>query len=250
MAVITKEADLAKLRTSGQISAQALAAVAAIATPGVTTQILNDEAERVIRQAGGQPAFLGYQDFPATLCTSINDEVVHGIPSAKRVLADGDLVGLDIGVNYQGLFSDTAVTVGVGRVPEQGSTLMARTKLALDCGLAAVRPGARVGDISFAIEQFLKPFGYGIVRQLTGHGLGYAVHEPPSIPNFGEAGTGQVLEVGMVLAIEPMVTIGGYEVVTAEDGWTVVTKDHSLAAHFEHTILVTPDGCEIITQIP
>ena len=247
MANITNPQELELLRMSGRISAAALEAAAALVRPGVTTQELNDEAERVIRQMGGQPAFLGYNGFPATLCTSINDEVVHGIPSSKRILQEGDIIGLDIGTNYKGLFSDTAITVPVGAISQAAQHLLDRTKAALDAALDVVKAGVRTGDIGAAVENFITPFSYGIVRQLTGHGLGHAVHEGPAIPNFGEAGTGTVLKAGSVIAIEPMVMLGDYEVETLADDWTVVTKDHSLAAHFEHTLIITPDGYELIT---
>lgn len=248
MAIITDQAEIAKLRVSGQIAAAALAAAQAMVKPGITTQALNDAAEKIIRQRGGRPSFLGFQNYPASLCVSINDEVVHGIPSTQRVLAAGDIVGLDIGVDYQGLFTDMAVTVPVGNIDQRTALLIERTQMALMHGLGRIKPGAKVGDISAQIEASIKLFGYGIVRQLTGHGVGRAVHEPPPIPNFGPTGAGPVLEAGMVLAIEPMVTLGGYEVETVADGWTVKTKDHSLAAHFEHTVIVAADGCEIITQ--
>lgn len=247
MAVITAPVEIAKLRRSGRIAAQALQTVIASVRPGVSTADLNAIAEQAITTQGGRPSFKGYEGYPNGLCTSINDEVVHGLPTADRRLQSGDIVGLDIGVDYQGLFSDHAITVAVGRVADKVQRLLNDTRQSLAIGIAAAVVGRRVGDISAAIEEFLKPRGYGIVTQLTGHGLGYAVHEPPVVPNFGQSNTGAPLVVGMVLAIEPMVNLGTANVVTADDGWTVITADHRPAAHFEHTVLLTAKGPEIIT---
>lgn len=247
MAVITAPDEVANLRRSGRIAAQALQAVVAAVKPGISTAALNAIAEERIVALGGRPSFKGFEGFPSGLCTSINDEVVHGMPSVARLLKDGDLIGLDIGVDYQGLFSDHAVTVAVGSVPERIRALIDDTRRSLMAGIAAARPNARVGDIGAAVADALRPGGYGIVTQLTGHGLGYAVHEPPTIANVGKPGTGPLLVPGMVLAIEPMVNLGGPEVTTAADGWTVVTVDHAPAAHFEHTIIITDGAPEIIT---
>lgn len=248
MAIITSSEEIAKLRRSGQIAAQALQAVAKAVKPGVSTAELDQIAERAILAAGGQPSFKGYEGFPATLCTSINDEVVHGLPTSDRRLRAGDSIGLDIGVIYQGLYSDHAITVPVGQIDETHQRLLDDTAAALNLGIDAARAGQRIGDIGAAINAFLAPKGYGIVTQLTGHGLGYAVHEAPSIPNVGQAGTGPIIKTGMVLAIEPMVNLGSPDVVTTKDGWTVKTADHQAAAHFEHTVLITAAGAEIITQ--
>ncbi len=247
MAILTAAADLVKLRTSGRILTAALEAVVAAVRPGVTGAELNQLAENLIRKPGGQPSFAGYQGFPAGLCVSTNEEVVHGLPSGKHSLREGDIVGLDLGVNYQGFYTDQAVTVPVGQVSAEAARLVADTRQALQIALDQVQPGRRVGDISAAIQGWLEPRGYGVVRQLTGHGVGRAVHEPPPIPNVGTAGNGPELVVGMVLAIEPMVTLGDWHVRTKPDGWTVVTEDGRLAAHFEHTIRVTTDGYELIT---
>lgn len=244
---ITAEKEIAKLRISGQILAEALASVAAAAIPGVTGADLNRLADQTIRQRGGTPAFAGYQGFPAALCVSINQQVVHGVPDTKRKLRSGDIVGLDLGVNYQGFFTDQAVTVPVGKVSAEADRLIADTRQSLQIGLDQVRAGAHTGDIGAAIQTWLEARGYGVVRQLTGHGVGRAVHEPPPIPNVGTAGDGPVLEAGMVLAIEPMVTLGDWHVKTDADGWTVVTADGSLAAHIEHTIRVMAKGYELIT---
>lgn len=248
MAVITSPEEVTKLRRSGRIAAQALQHVVAALRPGVTTAELNDIAEQAILQAGGKPSFKGYEGFPAALCTSINEEVVHGMPSQQRVLKDGDLIGLDIGVVFEGLYSDHAVTVAIGKIDDQRQRLLRDTLAALMIGIDAAKPGQRIGDIGAAISAFLKPKGYGIVTQLTGHGLGHAVHEAPSIPNVATAGSGPAIVPGMVLAIEPMVNLGTADVVTADDGWTVVTADQQPAAHFEHTVLITEHGADIITE--
>lgn len=248
MAIITASAEVTKLRTSGRIAAQALQAVIKAVQPGATTAELNAIAETTVVELGGEPSFKGYEGYPFGLCTSINGEVVHGMP-ANRKLADGDIIGLDIGVNYEGLFSDHAITVGVGKVDDRKLKLIADTAEALRLGLQAIKPGRHIGDIGAAIEAFIRPRGYGIVTQLTGHGLGYAVHEPPSIPNFGKSGIGPEILMGMVLAIEPMINLGTADVVTLDDGWTVATADHQPSAHIEHTVIVTKRGCEIITQL-
>lgn len=248
MAIITSDHDLTKLRQSGAILAAAMARVMVAAKAGVTTIELDAIAEQAIRGRGGRPSFLGFQDYPASLCVSINDQVVHGIPSQTTKLADGDLVGLDLGVDYEGFFTDHAVTVGVGRVGKDAQKLLDATAQALTIAIAAIKPGRHIGDIGAAVEASIRPYGYGIIRQLTGHGVGRAVHEAPSIPNVGQAGKGPEIVEGMVLAIEPMIAAGDWHVVTLDDGWTVATADHRLAAHFEHTVLVTATGAEIITK--
>lgn len=247
MAIITSPVEIAKLRRSGQILAAALRATVAAVKPGVTTMELNAVAEQAIRAADGQPSFLGYQNFPAALCVSINDEVVHGIPRTDKTVHEGDLVGLDLGVVYEGFFTDHAITIGVGMITTEDQRLLDDTKESMMIGIKQAVPGKRIGDISAAIQAHLDQKKYGIVRQLTGHGVGRAIHEEPSIPNFGRPDSGPMIVPGMVLAIEPMVTRGGWTVETAPDGWTVVTTDHSHTAHFEHTILVTDNGPEIIT---
>lgn len=247
MAIITAQDDVARLRRSGKIVAEALRVTAEAVRPGITTAELNAIADKAIRSHGGTPSFIGYQGYPAALCTSVNTEVVHGIPSETKVLADGDIIGLDLGVIYEGAFTDHAITVGVGKISKEDQRLINATKEAMMVGIAAAIVGNRIGNISAAVEASLKPRGYGIVRQLTGHGVGRAIHEEPSIPNFGAANAGPLIVPGMVLAIEPMVTRGGWAVVTEADGWTVATADGSRAAHFEHTILVTADGPEILT---
>ncbi len=247
MAVLTSQADLTALRRSGKILADSLRATIAAVRPGISTIALNEVAENTIRELGGRPSFLGHRNFPAALCVSINHEVVHGIPRADRKVQTGDLVGLDLGVVVGGIFTDHAVTVGAGTITTEDQRLLDDTREAMLVGIAQAISGKRIGDISAAIQAALDAHGYGIVRQLTGHGVGRAIHEEPSIPNFGRANTGPMIVPGMVLAIEPMVTRGGWAVETADDGWTVVTADRSRAAHFEHTILVTDGDPEIIT---
>lgn len=249
MAVLTDQKEITALRRSGQIAAEALAAAIQAAKPGVSTLALNDIAEQAIRQRGGTPSFLGFDGFPASLCVSINHEVVHGLPTADRKISAGDIVGLDIGVVYDGIFSDHARTIAVGNISTAARQLLNDTEQALMDGISRASVGATTGDIGAAIEASLKKGTYGIIRQLCGHGVGKAVHEAPQIPNYGKPGSGTTLKAGMVLAIEPMVTVGGWEVQTAADGWTVVTADGSLAAHAEHTVLVTDAGPEIMTAL-
>ena len=250
----TKE-DIEILREGGRRLAEVLEQVRLAVKPGVNTKELDLLAERLIRDGGDTPAFLNYKPdgasyaYPATLCVSVNSEVVHGIPSAKKVLKEGDIVSIDLGLKHRGLFVDHAVTVPVGKVPKKVSDLLDTTREALFCGIDEARVGNKVGDISHAIEQFIKPRGYGIIKELAGHGVGYEVHEDPYVPNFGKKGTGARLEAGMVLAIEPMVNEGSAAVFVAEDDWTYKTRDGKRSAHFEHTIVITEDGPEILTQL-
>lgn len=240
--------EIANMRISGRMLAQVLAVLAEQIQSGMTTQDLDDIARAELKKLGGKAPFLGYQGFPATLCVSVNEEVVHGMPG-ERVLSEGDIVGLDFGVDYKGMITDSAITVPVGSVSPQAQKLIEITKKSMMAGIGAVKAGARVGDISAAVEAVLKPAGYGIVEDLAGHGVGDSLHEEPWIPNFGKAGKGPVLEAGMTIAIEPMATLGSKKVRIAKDRWTVFTKDYSLAAHFEHTVLVTEKGSEIMTEL-
>jgi methionyl aminopeptidase len=227
-----------------------LAALAAAARPGVTTADLDAMAEDLIRRAGGVPAFKGYRGFPATLCISINDEVVHGIPSRTRALRPGDIVSLDVGAKLDGYVGDSAVTVAVGEVPESTRRLLRVTREALDRGIEQVRVGGRLSDVSHAIQSWVERHGYSIVREFVGHGIGQRLHEDPQIPNYGEPGRGPKLAEGMVLAIEPMVAEGRPETRVLADGWTAVTRDGSLAAHFEHSVAVTAAGPLILSASP
>ncbi len=248
MIVIKSQEDIRTMREGGAILAEVLHEVARHAVPDADTLSLDRMAQDLLVARGGTPAFKGYQGYPASLCVSINNEVVHGIPSREKKLRDGDVVGLDLGVLYKGFYTDMAVTVGVGKVSRTARRLIEVTRQALERGLRKVRAGATLGDIGNAVQSFVEKKGFGVVRSLVGHGVGTEVHEDPPVPNYGEAGTGAVLKAGMTLAIEPMVTVGDYAVSTLDDQWTVITDDGSLAAHFEHTIAVTERGYEILTR--
>lgn len=237
------------MRTSGQLNATVLTTLKEALKPGMTTKDLAEIAKREIRGTGGIPTFLGQYGFPDVICISVNDEVVHGIPSAKRVVKAGDLVSMDFGVTYDGMITDSAVTAIVSGADNPKTTkLVDSTHAALMNGISAIQGAVRVGDIAHAVEAVLKPH-YGIVRDLVGHGVGHELHEDPNIPNYGRAGTGPLLKPGMTIAIEPMATLGDFRVYVDVDGWTVRTEDRSLAAHFEHTVLITEDGHEILTKL-
>jgi methionyl aminopeptidase len=240
--------EIATMREAGLVVAAAIAAVRAAVEPGVTTRDLDRVAEKVIRDAGATPSFLGYHGFPATLCLSVNDEVVHGIPGS-RVIAEGDVLSIDCGAIVGGYHGDSAVTVCVGDVPEDVRAMVSVCEEALRRGLDAVRDGGRLSDIGAAIESYVRPFGYGLVEEYTGHGIGRALHEDPSVPNVAPRGAGRGLKLqpGLVLAIEPMVTLGSRLVRLLDDDWTVVTQDGLPAAHFEHTVAITDDGPVVLT---
>jgi methionyl aminopeptidase len=215
--------------------------------PGVTTADLDRTAEKLVRAGGGEPAFKGYRGYPCTLCASVNEQVVHGIPSS-RALNDGDIISLDMGVKLSGFYGDSAVTVPVGRVSEEAATLLRVTRESLEKGIEQVRLGGRISDIGHAIQEHVEAHGFSVVREFVGHGIGAALHEDPQIANYGEPGRGPRLAEGMVLAIEPMVNVGRPAVRVLGDGWTAVTKDGSLSAHFEHTVAVTKNGPLILTR--
>jgi methionyl aminopeptidase len=245
--------EIQRLRTSGGILAEVLRRLAGALEPGQTTGYLGDMATRELAALGGKPSFLGYQPdrsvrpFPATICISVNDEVVHGIPG-ERVIQEGDLVGLDFGVDYEGMLTDGAVTVVAGGKPTPAQRrLLDATRQALELGIAQVREGARIGDISHAIEQRLRRDKLGVIEELSGHGVGHKVHEDPVILNYGRAGTGMRLKAGMSVAVEPMATLGRRDIMVDSDGWTIKTVDGSLGAQFEHTVVVTENGYEIVT---
>jgi len=246
-------AEIERLRVSGGMLASVLRYLEKILEPGQTTGFLNEQAEQELKRLGGTSSFKGYvpargvPPFPAVICISVNDEVVHGVPGKRRIEA-GDLVGLDFGVNYEGMMTDGAVTVvaGAQATPAQ-QRLLTATREALDLGIAQVRPGGRIGDISHAVETRLRRDKLGVIEALSGHGVGHQVHEDPLILNYGRAGTGMRLKAGMSIAIEPMATLGTHEVEVAPDGWTIKTADGSLGAQFEHTVLVTDDGFEVVT---
>ena len=233
--------ELKRMDRACAIVHDAIEAAARAIEPGVTTDELDRIAEKVIREAGARPAFVGYRGYPKTLCVSVNDEVVHGIPG-KRKLAAGDIVGIDCGAVVEGYFGDAARSFPVGKVRTEASRLLADTQEALARGIAAARPGARISDIGAAVEEFAAPRGYGIVREFVGHGVGTALHEEPQVPNYGPGGRGPVLKEGMVIAIEPMLNLGTSRVSVQRDGWTVKTQDGKWSAHFEDTIAIGSDG--------
>jgi methionyl aminopeptidase len=239
--------EVQAIREAARLVARTLDMLAREVRPGVTTAELDRLAEAFILEHGGRPAFKGYRGFPASICPSVNDEVVHGIPG-PRALAEGDIVGVDVGVEKDGYYGDAATTFAVGRVSEEASRLLQVTREALMRGVAQAKAGNRVGDISHAIQSYVEAQGFSVVRSLVGHGIGRHMHEEPQVPNYGAPDRGPRLMAGQVLAIEPMVNIGAPEVVTQADGWTVVTKDGSLSAHFEHTVAVGPEGPEILSR--
>jgi len=240
--------QIAAMREAGLVVARTLGLVAAAVRPGVTTADLDALAEAEIRAAGAIPSFQGYHGYPATICTSVNDEIVHGIPSPRRSLREGDIISIDCGAIVGGWHGDAAVTVGVGAISAGDAALLQACETALWRGLAQARAGGRLGDISHAVEASVERSGrYGVVEEYTGHGIGSAMHMDPPVPNYGRAGRGPRLRPGMALAIEPMVMRGGPETVQLDDGWTVVTADGSRAAHFEHTVAITSDGPWVLT---
>lgn len=236
------------MRRASRVVAEVLAQLKSRVKPGVTTAELDKFAEQRVRELGATPAFLGYRGYPATLCVSINEEIVHGIPSPKRVVREGDIVSLDMGAVAGGFYGDAALTVAAGEVSAPARRLMEVTRVSLEKALSAVKAGARLGDVSHAVEAYALANGMAVVKEFTGHGIGRRLHEEPSIPNFGRAGTGPVLKAGMTLAIEPMLCLGKADVVVKNDGWTAVSADGSLAAHYEHTVAVTEDGCDILSS--
>lgn len=239
--------EIARIRDACRLVHAILRELAAAALPGTTTAELDRLAEARTRAAGAEPAFLGYHGYPASVCISVNEEVVHGIPSPRRVLREGDIVGLDFGVVLAGWYGDSAITVPVGPPAAPAARLLEVTSGALAAAVDAARPDRRVGDLGAAVQAHVEPLGFSVVRDFVGHGIGRRLHEPPQVPNFGVPGTGARLRPGMVLALEPMVNAGGFEVETLDDGWTAVTQDGSLSAHFEHTVAITEDGPEILT---
>ncbi|OQA09752.1 MAG: Methionine aminopeptidase 1 [bacterium ADurb.Bin374] len=243
-------AELGLMQENGGILATVLEGVKLLVNPGVTTYELDRFAEDAIRKAGAVPAFKGYRGYPSTLCCSVNEQVVHGFPSKKRKLQEGDIISLDIGLKRGGLFSDMAVTLPVGKASDAVIRFLEITEKSLREGIKQARPGNRLGDISNAIQSYVEHRGFSVVRDYVGHGIGHRLHEEPALPNFGPPHVGPRLEVGMVLAIEPMVNMGAYAVRVLDDGWTVVTEDGSLSAHFEHSVAVTSDGPRVLTNLP
>ncbi|MFC1964557.1 type I methionyl aminopeptidase [Chloroflexota bacterium] len=248
MSIIIKSAEeLAAMRQAGRIVATILERLARQVRMGMRTEELDIIAAKELERLGAKPSFKGYRGFPANLCVSVNDEIVHGIPG-KQVLRAGDIVSLDFGAIFMGFQGDAAVTVGVGEVDPQAKQLMEATDGSLKAGIAAARPGATLGDISAAIQNHAESRGYSVVREYTGHGIGREMHEEPQIPNFGSPGTGPVLKKGMTLALEPMLNAGDWRTQVGNDHWTVLTADGSLSAHFEHTIAITDDEAEVLTK--
>jgi methionyl aminopeptidase len=242
--------EIAVMRDAGRIVSEILDELEKMVAPGVTTWELDQVAEGLIHKKGARPAFKGYLGFPSSLCASINFEVVHGIPSKKRKLVPGDLMKLDFGVVYKGYYGDSARTVPVGVVSAEARALIDATRESLNEAISTVVSGNRIGDIGHAVQSFVEPKGFTVVRDFVGHGIGKKLHEQPQIPNFGERGTGMRLRPGMVLAIEPMVNAGTHKVEILEDDWTAVTLDRKLSAHFEHTVVVTENGPEVLTRPP
>ncbi len=247
MIVCKSPAEIGRMRAANALVADVLAELATMVAPGVTTLDLDGEAERLVRAAGAEPAFKGYRGYPCTLCASVNEQVVHGIPS-PRALVEGDIISLDMGVKLNGFYGDSAITVPVGRVSDEAATLLRVTQESLEKGIAEVRLGGRISDIGHAIQQHVEAHGLSVVREFVGHGIGSALHEEPQIANYGEPGRGPRLAEGMTLAIEPMVNAGRPAVKVLADGWTAVTKDGSLSAHFEHTVAVTKSGPLVLTR--
>jgi methionyl aminopeptidase len=246
----TKE-GIARMRDVCAIAADTLAALKPLVKPGITTQDLEEAGRDIIAKFGAKSACFGYQHgshrYPAHTCISVNEEVVHGIPSFKKVLREGDIVSLDIVVSYNGYIGDNAFTVPVGKVSKEVEKLLRITRESLDLAVKAAQVGNRIGDISHAVQSYVESHGFSVVRDMVGHGVGQTMHEPPEIPNFGRKGTGEKIRPGMTLAIEPMVNLGGYRTKTLSDGWTVVTTDGAPSAHFEHTVLTSEDGPQILT---
>ena len=249
MVVLKTSRELGIMKEACSIAAGALQTVGNAVEAGVTTAELDALAEKYIRSRGGVPNFKNYHGFPATACISINNEVIHGIPSKSRKICAGDIVSVDLGAKFQGYHGDNAATFACGDVSEEAKRLMSVTRDALYEGIKAARAGSRIGDIGFAVQRTVEAAGFSVVRQYVGHGIGTQLHEAPEVPNFGTQGRGIRLLPGMTLAIEPMVNAGGFDVKVLPDGWTVETKDGSLSAHFEHTVVITPDGPKIMTLV-
>ena len=250
MAVVLKSSrEIEKMHRAGKVVREVLELVRSRVKPGATTLDLENMAEKRIEELGAKPAFKGYHGYPCVLCTSVNSEVVHGIPSAKRTLKEGDIVSVDCGAVVDGYYGDAAITVPVGqKIDPDTARLLRVTEESLKSGIAAVKPGATLGDIGAAVQSVVEAEGFSVVRDFVGHGIGFNMHEDPQVPNFGEAGHGMKLRAGMVIAIEPMVNAGGPDVRVLKDGWTAVTGDGSMSAHFEHTVAVTATGSMILTD--
>jgi len=249
MIICKSPAEIEKLRTSGTLVRRVLGEIRDQVRPGITTWDLEQFVVRRLKDVGAKPAFKGYRGYPCCLCASLNSEVIHGIPSNRRKLAEGDILSLDLGVVLNGYVGDSALTVPVGAINESAQRLLKVTEEALELAIAKVRLGNRVGDVSSTVQEYAERNGYSVVREFVGHGVGKALHEEPQVPNFGQAGHGPVLKEGMVFAIEPMVNTGGPEVRVLDDNWTAVTADGGLSAHFEHMVAVTRNGPDVLTRV-
>lgn len=242
--------EIDNMRVAGKMLSTVLQDVKNYALAGMSTKDLSDHAAAKLKVLGGKPTILGYHGFPEVMCISVNDEVVHGIPNKYSILEEGDIVSIDFCVTFNGMITDAAISFIIGKADADAQKLLVITERALMAAIDIVKPGVRVGDISSAVQKVLDSGGYGIVRDLVGHGVGHEMHEDPNIANYGHVGSGPVLKAGMTIAIEPMATMGGWQVKQDDDGWTIRTKDKSLAAHFEHTVLITEKGYEILTLAP
>lgn len=249
MITIKSAREIKLMQEASQILVQARQALFKMIQPGISTEALDQHADTVIRSLGGIPSFKDYEGYPKSICTSVNEVVIHGIPSSKIILKEGDIISIDIGVNVKGYHADSAFTYAVGNISSEAKQLLEITEKALYIGIEEAKPGNYVSNIGHAIETFIKPYGYGIVETFTGHGIGKELHEAPQVLNYGPKNQGPKLKPGMTICIEPMVNLGTKDVQVLKDGWTVVTKDKRLSAHFEHMVLITEDGCEIMTTL-
>ncbi|HUI42545.1 MAG TPA: type I methionyl aminopeptidase [Terriglobia bacterium] len=249
MIVCRSKAEIEKLRRSGRMVSEVLREMEQRVRPGLTTLELESFVEKRLKELGARPAFKGYRGYPCCLCASVNHEIIHGIPSARRQLREGDIVSLDLGVILEGYYGDSAITVAVGDISEPLQRLLRITRECLGLGIGQAKAGNRVGDVSVAVQEHAEKNGYSVVREFVGHGIGRALHEEPQVPNYGQAGHGPLLKVGMVIAIEPMLNAGGPAVRVLDDQWTAVTADGKCSAHFEHMVAITSNGADVLTRL-
>ena len=249
MIQVKNAAQIAMMRDAGKITGEALAMAGEMVRPGITTKEIDTAIREYIKKCGATPSFLNYGGFPASACISVNDEVIHGIPSAKKILRDGDIVKIDVGAYYKGYHGDSANTFPVGNVSEEAATLIRVTKESFQKGIETLGPGRRLGDLGAAVDGYVRQFGFSAVRKFVGHGIGRDLHEVPDVPNYGIAGRGQRIYTGMVIAVEPMINAGTYDVIQLDDGWTIKTADGKLSAHYEHTLAVTDNGVVLLTKV-
>ena len=249
MIQVKNAAQIAMMRDAGKITGEALAMAGEMVRPGITTKEIDTAIREYIKKCGATPSFLNYGGFPASACISVYDEVIHGIPSAKKILRDGDIVKIDVGAYYKGYHGDSANTFPVGTVSEEAETLIRVTKESFQKGIETLGPGSRLGDLGAAVDGYVRQFGFSAVRKFVGHGIGRDLHEVPDVPNYGIAGRGQRIYTGMVIAVEPMINAGTYDVIQLDDGWTIKTADGKLSAHYEHTLAVTDNGVVLLTKV-